>query len=152
MELTYKEIDRYLLLKNPFCFVDHVTELEPEKYAYGYRNVTANDWFFKVHYPNDPCMPGNLISEALGQLLSFTALILRENEGKAALLVSTDNFRLFQKVRPGDRLDMKAEVISFRRGLLKGHCEAFVKDKRAAQADITLIIEGTNAIVPKVDQ
>jgi 3-hydroxyacyl-[acyl-carrier-protein] dehydratase len=115
-----------LLLKNPFCFVDHVSDFEVQKHAYGYRNVTWNDWFFKVHYPNDPCMPGNLIAEAMGQMLGFTVLALPENKGKAALLVNTDGFRLFRKVRPGDKLILKADVLSYRRGLLRGHCEAWV--------------------------
>jgi 3-hydroxyacyl-[acyl-carrier-protein] dehydratase len=149
MELNWKDINELLLLKNPFCFVDHVSDFEVQKHAYGYRNVTWNDWFFKVHYPDDPCMPGNLIAEAMGQMLGFTVLALPENKGKAALLVNTDGFRLFRKVRPGDKLILKADVLSYRRGLLRGHCEAWVGDNKIAQAEITLMIEGSMVIAPQ---
>ena len=148
IELDYTGINKYLLLKPPFCFVDHVSNLVLGEYAAGSRTVTWNDLFFKVHYPDDPCMPGNLIAEAMGQILGFTILVYPENIGKVALLVSTNNLRLFKKVRPGDKLDMKETVLSFKRGLLKGRCEASVKNELVAVADITLMLDGVEMISP----
>lgn len=42
----------------PFLLVDRVIELEPEKYAVGYKNVTINDNFFPGHFPQRAIMPG----------------------------------------------------------------------------------------------
>jgi hypothetical protein len=38
--------------------VDRVVEWEKEKYAIGYKNVTANDNFFNGHFPERAIMPG----------------------------------------------------------------------------------------------
>jgi hypothetical protein len=42
----------------PFLLVDRVVELETQKYAIGYKNVTANDNFFTGHFPERKIMPG----------------------------------------------------------------------------------------------
>ena len=42
----------------PFLLVDRVIELEHEKYAVGYKNVTVNDNFFPGHFPQRAIMPG----------------------------------------------------------------------------------------------
>ena len=44
----------------PFLLVDRVIELEPEKYAIGYKNVTINDNFFPGHFPQRAIMPGKV--------------------------------------------------------------------------------------------
>ncbi len=46
------------LCRFPFLLVDRVIELEPEKYAVGYKNVTINDNFFPGHFPQRAIMPG----------------------------------------------------------------------------------------------
>ncbi len=42
----------------PFLLLDRVVEYEPQKYAVGYKNVTANDNFFTGHFPERKIMPG----------------------------------------------------------------------------------------------
>lgn len=42
----------------PFLLVDRVVEVETEKYAIGYKNVTVNDQFFNGHFPERAIMPG----------------------------------------------------------------------------------------------
>ncbi len=42
----------------PFLLLDRVVEYEPQKYAVGYKNVTANDNFFTGHFPDRKIMPG----------------------------------------------------------------------------------------------
>ena len=42
----------------PFLLVDRVVELEPQKFAVGYKCVSANDNFFTGHFPERKIMPG----------------------------------------------------------------------------------------------
>lgn len=42
----------------PFLLVDRVVELETQKYAVGYKNITSNDQFFNGHFPERAIMPG----------------------------------------------------------------------------------------------
>lgn len=43
----------------PFLLVDRVVEYEPQNFAVGYKNVTANDNFFTGHFPDRKIMPGD---------------------------------------------------------------------------------------------
>jgi hypothetical protein len=45
-------------VRYPFLLVDRVVEVELEKYAVGYKNVTVNDQFFNGHFPERAIMPG----------------------------------------------------------------------------------------------
>ena len=40
--------------------IDYATEVIPGEKASGYKDLKADEWFFKVHWPNDPNMPGML--------------------------------------------------------------------------------------------
>ena len=37
----------------------------------GYKDLKEDEWFFKVHWPNDPNVPGMLQIEALVQMCAF---------------------------------------------------------------------------------
>ena len=143
------EIKDYISFEYPYLFVDYIENVEPGVEAIGVKNFSWNEWFFPVHFPGDPIVPGNLIAEAMGQVLGFTIQTLPGNQKKKAYLISTDKFRLFNKVRPGDTLRTIAKVTSFRRGLLVGHCEATVQGKRIAVADISLLLDGVDVVTPK---
>ena len=96
-------------------------------------------------------VPGNLIAESMGQVLGLAAQSNEEHRGKKFYLVATDKLRLLNRVRPGDTLRTKAVIISYRRGLLSGHCESYVNDVKIAVADITLLEEGVVSLKPKVE-
>lgn len=42
----------------PFLLVDRVVELDFQKSAVGYKNITMNDNFFTGHFPERAIMPG----------------------------------------------------------------------------------------------
>ena len=60
MKLNKKEILEYQQNRPPYLMIDFVDEVIPGKSAKGYKDLTKNEWFFKVHWPNDPNMPGML--------------------------------------------------------------------------------------------
>ena len=39
------EIQEYQQNRYPYLFLDHVDEIEPGKYARGFKNYTINEWF-----------------------------------------------------------------------------------------------------------
>lgn len=143
------EIQYYVSFKYPYLLVDSIKEVVPGVHAIGSKNFTWNEWFFPIHFENDPMVPGNLIAEAMGQVLGFTIQSFPEYKQKKAFLISTDKCRFFNKVRPGDTLITKATVKSFRRGLLTGHCECEVDGIKIAIADISLLVEGIQIATPQ---
>ena len=149
MTIPRTEIFNYFAFRPPYVFVDSVEYAEPGRYAIGLRYFPEDEWFFPIHFEDDPMVPGNLIAEAMGQVLGLCIQCMDEYRGKKAFLVATDKMRLFNSVRPGDTLRTKAIVTSFRRGLLIGHCESFVGDTKIASSGITLLFEGQPVITPK---
>ncbi len=59
------------------CFLDEVTELSPRGgpwergYLRAVDRLSPDDWFFKGHFKNDPCMPGTLMFEGCLQAMAF---------------------------------------------------------------------------------
>ena len=64
-------------LVGKYYFIDEITEFNPyggpkkRGYLCGRTTVDPDWWFFKVHFKNDPCMPGNLMAEGCIQMMSF---------------------------------------------------------------------------------
>jgi 3-hydroxymyristoyl/3-hydroxydecanoyl-(acyl carrier protein) dehydratase len=58
-------------------FIHDIPEFNPSGgplgrgYMRAVQHVTADDWFFKGHFKNDPCMPGTLMFEAGFQVIAF---------------------------------------------------------------------------------
>ena len=75
--LNKENIKKIIPHREPFLFIDKVTEIEPLKRGVGYKEITGDEAFFKGHFPEEPIMPGVLILEAISQV---GATILRMDE------------------------------------------------------------------------
>lgn len=114
----------------PFLLVDKVIEIEKGKNAIAQKNVSNNEWFFQVHFPSYPVMPGVLILEALAQTAGLALL-----DGETIpLYTGLDKVRFRKQVRPGDILTLKTEVLNTKMGLIKVKGEAFIEDEKACEA------------------
>ena len=139
LSLNAEELKRYQPNSYPFLLIDRVTEVVPGKYAKGYKNLTNNEWFFPSHFPGDPNMPGCLQIEAMAQMLTVAITTIEGMEGK--VVHGYKHCGTFhQEVRPGDRLEMSATIISFKRGLCKGKVQGFVDGILACELETTIII------------
>ena len=50
--------------RDPFLMIDYAEEIVIEKSVKGYKDFDKDEWFFKVHWPSDPNVPGVLQIEA----------------------------------------------------------------------------------------
>ena len=142
INLDINLIQEYQRNSFPYLFMDFAKVI-PGKSAEGYRDLTEKDFFFKVHFPGDPNMPGMLQIEALLQLAALTVLTLPGNKGKVMYLTSAKNIKLSRKILQGERLDMETELISFRRGIAKCSGKGSVKGQLACKAEFTLVLPDT---------
>ena len=153
MTLDFNQVLEYQADRYPYLFFDKVTDLESGVKCIGVKNLTQNEWFFPVHFPGDPCMPGFLQAEALTQVCALTILTMEGNKGKQVLLLSCDKLRLFQKVRPGDVMILETELISYRHGIAKGKGRAIVDGKLVCSCEMTFTLsdsEERKSLTPKV--
>ena len=136
--LSKKKICEYQKNRDPYLFIDFVTKLIPGKISEGYLNLNKDLWFFKVHWPEDPNMPGMLQIEALVQLCALTILSKQGNKGKLVYLINTEKCTFRKKVEPGKKLEMKTKLIKYKRGI--GYCEgsSYIDGEQVNSAKFTI--------------
>lgn len=138
--LDIEGIHAYQQNRYPYLLVDVAEEVVPGESARGYKNLTGNDWWFEVHFPGDPSMPGALQFEAIAQLGALMVTTLPGNKGKVVYLTSANNLKFLKKIIPGDRLDMETELLSWKRGL--GNCKGvgYVKGEKVCSLDFKIVM------------
>ena len=140
LKLDLTGIHEFQQNRKPYLMIDAADEIIPGKSAKGYKDLSWNDWWFEVHWPGDPNMPGMLQIEALVQLGVLTVLTLPGNKGKLAYLTSADKLKFLKKIIPGDRLEIAVDLISWKRGI--GVCQGvgMVGKNIVCQAEFTFVI------------
>ena len=146
MEKTTKQfsLNSYELLdyqpnRYPYLMIDFVTCVEPGKFANGYKNLSNNEWFFPKHFPGHPNFPGALQLEALAQMLTVAITTLEGNKGKITYAIS-HKINLKREVFPGEKFDIKTQVLTWKRGICKGNGQGFVGDQLACEAEMVITI------------
>ena len=137
--LTGEELKKYQPNRFPFLLIDRITEVMPGKYAKGFKNLTNNECYFPAHFPGNPNMPGCLQIEAMAQMLTVAITTIEGMEGK--IVHGYQHMGTFHKeVRPGDKLEMNAEIQYFKRGLCKGTVCGYIDGELACRLETTIII------------
>ena len=96
--LDLKAIKDYQQNRDPYLLIDYASEVIPGISAKGYKDLKEDEWFFKVHWPNDPNMPGMLQVESLVQMCALSILTLSGNKGKVVYLTAANNLKFIKKI------------------------------------------------------
>ncbi len=106
-----EEILKAIPHRPPFLFVDKIIEITDTKIK-ATRKVSPQEEYFKGHYPGNPIMPGVLICEAIFQsgAILLSRIIGQVDDG-VPVLVRINNARFKSMVKPGDTLELEAEVV-----------------------------------------
>lgn len=121
----------------PFLLIDRIVELDPQKRAVGYKNVTINEWFFTGHFPNNPVMPGVLIVEAMAQLGGAAVMVPTSPQTTVPYMAGLDKVKFRRPVVPGDKLVMEVNVMWVRMNIGRVRAEARVDDQLACAGEIS---------------
>ena len=70
-----------------------IQSIVPES-IYSNKDLKIDEWFFKVHWKNDPNVPGMLQIESLVQMSALSILSLPGNKGKVVYLISADKLKV----------------------------------------------------------
>ncbi|HUV14281.1 MAG TPA: 3-hydroxyacyl-ACP dehydratase FabZ [Acidobacteriota bacterium] len=105
-----EEILKAIPHRPPFLFVDSIVELTDTKIKTT-RKASADEEFFKGHYPGNPIMPGVLVCEAIFQsgAILLSRIIGQVGEG-VPVLARINNAKFKNMVKPGDTLEIEAEI------------------------------------------
>lgn len=147
------QIQEYQMNRYPCFFLDCVEEAEPGKYAKGYKNWSYNEWFFPCHFADEPNVPGFIQIETLTQMFLMTFLTYPENKGKKTSFVQVNNAKFKKKIVPGMRMDIVAELKSYRRGLAIGKSTGYVDGDEACSVELVVAIPDVmNQFKPKAKE
>ncbi len=148
-KLNSVELLEYQPNRPPFLMIDYVTMVVPGKLANGYKNFTNDEWFFPIHFPGHPNVPGVLQLEAMAQMLTIAITTLPGNKGKVAHGIS-HSVKYKREIVPGEKLEIETKVLSWKRGICKGIGKGIVSGKVACEAEMTLTIPDIlNKFLPK---
>lgn len=125
--INYNNIFEYSKDTMEYMFVDKA-EVVPGKEAWGTKLSSHQDWYYKIHFPENPIMPGVFIMESI---MTTGALIVNTMEGKKnvqLLFDSCKEVKVYKSVRPGDILKSHVKLIKYRLGVASFEAEAFVEN------------------------
>jgi len=135
--INRKEIQELLPHRDPMLLIDELTNIEKLKSAIAVVNVTKDSFYVKGHFPGEPVMPGVLIVEAFGQAaaaLTAHGIDKLTYDNKLVFLMSVEKARFRKPVIPDCKLLLNIEAIRTHGKVWKYKGEAFVDNKKMADA------------------
>ena len=138
MDKLYKDQIRDLLPhREPMLLVDELYDIKKLQSATALVKVRKDSFFVQGHFPEEPVMPGVLIVESFGQAaaaLTANGLDKSTYENKLVFLMGVEKARFRNPVVPDCDLILKIEAIRSHGRVWKYKGEAFVNDKKMADA------------------
>mgnify|MGYP001426800897 FL=1 len=135
--LNKGQIKDLLPHREPMLLIDELHDIKKLQSATAVVFVKKESFFVQGHFPGEPVMPGVLIVEAFGQAaaaLTAHGLDKSTYENKLVFLMSVEKARFRNPVIPDCKLELKIEAIRSHGRVWKYKGEAFVDEKKMADA------------------
>ena len=146
-KLTKSQIIDLLPHREPMLLIDELINIKKLHSATAIMYVKKDAFYVDGHFPGNPVLPGVLIVEAFGQAaaaLTAHGIDKKEYENKLVFLMSVEKARFRNPVIPDCKLELKIEAIRSHGRVWKYKGEAFVGDKRMADAQWSATIVDKN--------
>ena len=136
-KLNKKQIIDLLPHREPMLLIDELYDIKKLTSATAVVNVRKDSFFVQGHFPENPVMPGVLIVESFGQAaaaLTAQGLDKSTYDDKLVFLMGVEKARFRNPVIPDCKLILKIEAIRSHGKVWKYKGEAFVNEKKMADA------------------
>ena len=137
LKLSKEDIINLLPHREPMLLIDELSEIDKLSSATALVKVRKDSFFVQGHFPQNPVMPGVLIVESFGQAaaaLTAHGLDKSTYENKLVFLMGVEKARFRNPVIPNCKLILKIQAIRSHGRVWKYKGEAFVDDKKMADA------------------
>ena len=136
-KLNKDQIRNLLPHREPMLLVDELFDIKKLSSATALVKVRKDSFFVQGHFPDNPVMPGVLIVESFGQAaaaLTASGLDKSTYDNKLVFLMGVEKARFRNPVIPDCELILKIQAIRSHGRVWKYQGEAFVDNKKMADA------------------
>jgi 3-hydroxyacyl-[acyl-carrier-protein] dehydratase len=111
----------------------------PGKSATGKKHLLPNEWFFDMHFPGNPVMPGVLQMEAIMQTGGLIVNTLEGEKKLSLMFLDAQMVKIKKSAKPNDILTTSVEMKEFKRGIASFEGKAFVNDELSCEIKFRLV-------------
>ena len=136
-KLNREEIINLLPHRDPMLLINELKNIKKLKSATAIVEVKKDSFFVQGHFPGQPVMPGVLIVEAFGQAaaaLTAHGIDKETYDNKLVFLMGIEKAKFRSPVIPDCKLELNIEAIRSHGRVWKYKGEAFVGEKKMADA------------------
>ncbi len=136
-KLNKEQIKELLPHREPMLLIDELINIKKLHSATAIVNVKEDSFFVQGHFPGEPVMPGVFIVEAFGQAaaaLTANGIDKSTYENKLVFLMTIEKARFRNPVLPNCKLELYIEAVRSHGRVWKYKGEAFVGEKKMADA------------------
>ena len=123
-----------------FRMVDRILAWEPRRMIRGVKAVSFEEYELRERLGDEPCLPESLVMEALFQLGNWL-IVLSSDYTRMGLVVQWDEVRFLNRLRPGHRLLMEVNVLTWRD-------DGILMDGSASDGEKTIVMGSRCLAVP----
>ncbi|MCF0200054.1 MAG: 3-hydroxyacyl-ACP dehydratase FabZ [Bacteroidales bacterium] len=132
-----EEIKQYLPHREPMLLVDEMT-LDENHIAHSKYTIKEDEFFLKGHFPGEPIVPGVILCEIMAQ---SCALLMKDDlKGKLTLYTGIDNVRFKNSVRPGDVVEVEAELVEHKMNIYVCKARLTTGGKLCVRGDLSFAL------------
>ena len=114
LPLDNAAIEKILLHRYPFLFVDRITEFEVDKRIVGIKNVSHNERYLSPAVDGRPALPPTILTEVVAQVGAIMILAKPENRQRLIFFAGIEKVRYRRPVHAGDVIEIEATVLRLR--------------------------------------
>ena len=141
MKLNIDEIKNLIPHRDPFLFVDTCEIIIPGEHAKSEKLFSADEYFFKGHFPGNPIVPGVIIIEAMAQTAGIVVSYkLKEFEDKSVLFMSVNKAKFRKPIFPDEKVLFEVKFINSVRDVYKFVGTCYKEDIKVSEAEFSAMI------------
>ena len=121
-----------------FHFIDRIIRVTRNQSITALRYLSSTEQYLKDHFPKFPVMPGVLILESAVQAASWLIRYSEEFAPSCIVLSEVSNVKFGQFIKPGDTLEVKADLVGRNGDQTDFQAQAFLSGKVALRVKFCL--------------